>query len=106
MLLDRLMRRGGLAPDRLIESGAAPETVDAGEFGQDKQIDRGLVELGGKPLPHRVGLIGPVREIASRNQKSHARLLGMGEREPCDAILPVARMPYIVKIMPSKITQW
>ena len=98
------MRRGGLAPDRFIESGAAPETVDAGELGEDKQIDRGLVELDGKPLPHPAAMIGPVGEFAGRNQKSHARLLDGANVNRASAILPVARMPYSVKIMPSKIT--
>ena len=92
-----------MAPDRFVEGGASPKAVDAGEFGQDKQIDRGFVELRGQALPHRVGLIGPVGEFAGRHQKSHARLLDRDEGEPRDANLPVARMPYIVKIMPAKI---
>src|SRR2546423_7004670 len=94
------MNCGGPAPDRFIESGAAPETVDAGKLRENKQIDRTLVELDGNSPPHPGGQIGPVGEFAGRNQKSHARLLGV-KREPRDAILPVARMPYSVKIMPS-----
>jgi hypothetical protein len=75
MLFEHRMRSDGLAPDRLIESRAAPETVDAGEFGEHEQIDRGLAKLDREPPPHPVGQVGPVREFAGRNKKSHARFL-------------------------------
>src|SRR6188768_1827334 len=69
------MSRGSPAPDRLIISGAAPKTVDACEFREDKEIDRPVIERGGKSLPHLSSQIGGIGKLAGRNPKGHALLL-------------------------------
>ena len=94
------MRRGGLAPDRLIESRAAPETVDAGELGEDSR-STGFLPISMASRRH----IAAAMSAWSGNSQVEIRKVMLaslrGEREPRDAILPVARMPYSVKIMPN-----
>jgi hypothetical protein len=68
------MDADGLTPDGIIEVGAHPETVDAGQLGKHEQIDRRSGELGFEPTPHRRRGIGTIREFTGRHSKAHGCL--------------------------------